>query len=161
MCCGPIVVRPVRKVSVGCRQRRWRNAREADGKNPALVREISPGSGGTLVENLRREDLSPLEAPPAYRNSYTQEQVAQDWGWTARSYQSARLLKLPEPVRRAIAERKLTAGHGKVLAGIREEDHLLTLFAQTMNNRWSVRQLEAVATKGPEKVRFGRNRLPK
>ena len=139
-------------------------------KIPALVREMSTREAAelALVENLQREDLSPLEAAAGIqelmeRFSYTQEQAAQRLGMDRSALTNLlRLLKLPEPVRRAIAERKLTAGHGKVLAGIREEDRLLTLFAQTMNNGWSVRQLEeAVATqRSRKKSGSARTRLP-
>jgi len=108
-------------------ERRWRAAQAAQlHEIPALVRDFTDREAleAALVENLQRQDLSAIEEAVAYRRlmdefDYTQEQVATGLG-KSRPYiaNMVRLLELPEEVQALLRDKKLTAGHARLLVGL-------------------------------------------
>ena len=106
------------------------------------IREIS------LIENLQREDLNAIEEAEAIAelmSSYdmTQEELAKKLGKGRSSIaNSVRLLNLPEEVKEALKEGKLTAGHGRALLAIEDGVVLRALAAKAIEEGWSVREIE-------------------
>ncbi|RME76900.1 MAG: ParB/RepB/Spo0J family partition protein [Planctomycetota bacterium] len=102
-----------------------------------------------LVENLQRQSLDPIEEAHAYRRllesyGYTQDEVAQRVGRSRSAVANAlRLLELPEPVKEALRAGKLTAGHGRALAGLRDPALQQTLAQRAIRDGMSVREIEA------------------
>lgn len=106
-----------------------------------------------LVENLQRQDLNPLEESAAYQQlvdefNLTQEQVAKRVG-KSRSYvaNTLRLQSLPDEVKKAILDGKLTEGHAKVLLSLHSREEQLTVLAQILRQGLTVRASEALATR--------------
>ncbi len=101
-----------------------------------------------LIENIQREDLNPIEEAKAYKKyseeyKYTQEQIAQ----TVKKNRSViantmRLLNLPEDVQNMIIEGKISAGHGRMLAGIDNEEKLKELVDKILAEGLTVREVE-------------------
>ena len=107
-------------------ERRWRAARRAGLQTiPAIVRptEDVRSLEQALVENLHREDLTPLEEAAAYQQlieefGHTQEEVAQRVGKSRSAVANTlRLLHLPPSIQRLLAEGQITAGHARALLG--------------------------------------------
>ncbi|MCL2627050.1 MAG: ParB/RepB/Spo0J family partition protein [Cystobacterineae bacterium] len=133
-------------------ERRWRAAQRAGlTEIPALIREVSDEDAFemALVENLQREDLSPLEEAEGYQRlleerGWTQEQVAERVGKNRVTVANAlRLLQLPEEVRALLASGQLEAGHARALLGLGEAQGMLALARQVVAHKLSVRQTEA------------------
>ena len=108
-------------------ERRWRAAQRAGLKSvPVVVKEVQAREAYelTLVENLQREDLNPIEEAEAYQRlsnelGYTQEQLAQRVGKDRATVANAlRLLKLPQKVRNLVASDELQMGHARALLGL-------------------------------------------
>jgi ParB family transcriptional regulator, chromosome partitioning protein len=105
-------------------ERRWRAAQLAKlHEVPVIIRDLTDREALeiALVENVQRQDLSPLEEAEGYRRlldefGNTQDDLARRVG-KSRSHitNTVRLLALPEPVRHLVEERKLTAGHARAL----------------------------------------------
>src|SRR5262249_16069646 len=107
-------------------ERRGRAAQRAGLKSvPVVVKEVAEKQAYelTLVENLQREDLNPIEEAEAYQRlstelGYTQEQLAQRVGKDRATVANAlRLLKLPQKVRNLVASNELQMGHARALLG--------------------------------------------
>src|SRR5918911_5340548 len=101
-------------------ERRWRAAQIAGlQKVPCLVREVADESvlEISLIENIQREDLNPIEEATAYKRlidtlSLSQEEVARRVGKDRSSVSNAlRLLRLPPEIQRLVEEEKLSMGH--------------------------------------------------
>jgi len=138
-------------------ERRWRAAKRAGLTTiPALIRETDElGSvEQALVENLHREDLSPLEEAGAY------QQLIEDFGLThdelaARVGKSRvaitntlRLFQLPPRIQKLIAERRLSAGHARALLGTPDRSFQEALAKRIVEEGLSVRAVEeAVRTR--------------
>lgn len=133
----PLVVRPspekpnIYEIIAG--ERRWRAAQQAGlAEVPAVVRVISDRDALAiaLVENLQREDLSPIEEAEAYRRlieeyTLTQESVAEVIGKSrAQVTNTLRLLRLPPVVRDMLGSGQLSAGHGRALVGAVDAEEL-------------------------------------
>ena len=160
----PLIVRPLEgdRYQIVAWERRWRAARMAGlTEVPAIVRELDDlvTMELALIENLQREDLTPLEEAEGYRSlmelyGMTQEQVARRVGKSRPVIANAlRLLSLPEEVRRTLAEGKISAGHARVLAGVEDPEEAKTLCQRTMRQHLSVRALERLAKAQKEKTR--------
>jgi ParB family chromosome partitioning protein len=122
-----------------------------------------------LIENLQREDLDPLEEAEGYRTlmekfGLTQEQVAERVGRARTSVANAlRLLSLPESVQQLIRERRLSAGHAKVLLSVTVPAEQDDLARRCVAHGWSVRELERVVARllrGPRRRRTGSSEIP-
>ncbi len=157
------VVQPliVRKVAGGgyelvAGERRWRAARLAGMKTvPAIVRPLSDAQAleVSLIENLQREDLNPLEEAEAYRQlmeivGLTQEQLAERVG-KSRSHiaNMLRLLSLPDEVKEYVSRGTLSMGHARALLSLPSAAAQIALARKVARQGLSVRQVEA-AVKG-------------
>lgn len=143
-------------------ERRWRAAQLAGLKEiPALVREATETEAFelALVENLQREDLSPLEEAEGYRRlmeerRWTQEQVASRVGKERSSVANAlRLLGLPDEVKKFLAQGELDMGHCRALLGVSKSSDLLALARSAVAEKWSVRETEAQVKAGKPTAR--------
>jgi len=134
-------------------ERRWLAARQAGLAHvPVIVREASDQQRLelALIENVQRADLAPLETADAYRQltedfSLSHEDIAARVGKSrAAVTNTLRLLKLPETVRQALAEGKISEGHARALLALptaqAQSAALLTILAHEFN----VRQTEAL-----------------
>ncbi len=121
---------------------------------PVYVRDLSDGESLelALVENLQRDDLSPLEEAAAYQRlmnefGLTQERVAERIGKSRPAVANAlRLLRLPEAIKRDIARGRLTAGHARVLLSIEDPEAQLRTAKQIQARQMSVRDAEQLAS---------------
>jgi len=139
-------------------ERRWRAAQRAGIQRvPAIVREVADEAAleMTLVENLQREDLNPIEQATAFAKlmeefHMTQEQVAERTGKDrATIANSMRLLNLETPIQALIEEGKIMAGHGRALLAIEDPKLRLDLARRAALGHVTVRQLERLATRKP------------
>jgi ParB family chromosome partitioning protein len=151
----PILVRAIgpQRFEIIAGERRWRAAQQVGlGEIPALVRELSDQQVAliALVENLQREDLSPLEIAQSLKQliaefKLTQEQAADKIGRSRAAVANfLRLLNLPEPIKQLLNERKLDMGHARALLTL-EPRLALALARQAAEHAWTVRQLEDAA----------------
>ena len=125
----PVVVRPIAsgRYQLVAGERRWLASKSA-GKTtiPAIVKEISDAQAMeiTIIENLQREDLNPVEQARAFERlsrefGLTQEQIAHRTGKDRTSIANfIRLLKLPNEVQEHLERGELSFGHGKVLCAL-------------------------------------------
>ncbi|MBO7611556.1 MAG: ParB/RepB/Spo0J family partition protein [Elusimicrobia bacterium] len=111
-----------------------------------------------LIENVQREDLNPIEEAKAYKKyseeyKYTQEQIAN----IVKKNRSViantmRLLNLPDNVQNMIVEGKISAGHGRMLASINDENKVQELVNQILNDNLTVRDIETKVSQEKGKV---------
>ena len=147
-------------------ERRWRAARKAGLKRvPVLVRHIPREQQLeiSLLENLHREDLGPLEVAAAYQRmiqelGYTQDRVAEKVGKDRASVSNyLRLLKLPKEVQDHLAEGRLSMGHARALIGLERPEEQIGLARRIIKNNLSVRDVEEIVggrgQKGKERER--------
>jgi ParB family chromosome partitioning protein len=155
----PVVLRAVAngRFQMVAGERRWLASRRA-GKTtiPAVVRQISNEQAMeiTIIENLQREDLNPVEQARAFERlsrefNMTQEQIATRTGKDRASIANfIRLLKLPEPVQKAMEEGVLSLGHGKVLLSLAGfPEHLERAAREVIVKQFSVRQTEELVSR--------------
>ena len=129
---------------------------------PCVVRDFTRQQEmeAALVENLQREDLNPIEEAQGIRAlmeqcGYTQEQAAERLGKSRPAVaNSLRLLSLEDEITDAVRTGALSAGHARVLAGIRDKEERKTLFRKALNEHLSVRQLEMLAADLAAGVKF-------
>ena len=148
----PIIVRKSNlensKYEIIAGERRWLAAQKA-GLNeiPVVVTDADDLKSleFAIVENVQRHDLNPLEEAQGYKRlidefSYDQEKVSKFIG-KSRSYisNSLRLLNLPEEVLNYVEQKKITAGHAKILVGLENASFLANKFIE---KKLSVRQAE-------------------
>jgi ParB family transcriptional regulator, chromosome partitioning protein len=137
-------------------ERRWRAAQRASMQRvPVVVRDVPEEMAleMTLVENLQREDLNPIEQARAFQRlteefSLTQEQVADRTGKDRATIANAvRLLKLEDSIQDLLEEGRLSAGHGRALLAIADSQERLELSRRIARGGMTVRQVERLATK--------------
>ncbi|MEM6586598.1 MAG: ParB/RepB/Spo0J family partition protein [Pseudomonadota bacterium] len=151
----PIIVRPTEagqyQLVVG--ERRWRAAQKAQlHEIPALVRDLSEREvmALTLIENLQREDLNPVEEARAYQRLADEEGMTQ--AEIARMVEKSRshvaniqrLLGLPSAVLDLVEVGKLSMGHARALIG---QDNAADLAMKAVNDNLSVREMEKLVRK--------------
>ena len=156
----PLVVRRVgSRYQLIAGERRWRAAQRAElGKVPVVVRDVSGEMAleMTLVENLQREDLNPIEQAKAFDRltlefHLTQEQVAEKTGKDRATIANAvRLLKLDAAIQDLLEEGRLTAGHGRALLAIDDSRVRLELARKIARGGMTVRQVERYAARRPK-----------
>ncbi|MCX55557.1 ParB/RepB/Spo0J family partition protein [Listeria monocytogenes] len=158
----PIILRNTDKgyeIVVG--ERRFRAAKEAKLKEiPAVVRDLTEEEMMELsvIENLQREDLSPLEEAESYqflmkKLGLTQAKLAERVG-KSRPYIAnfVRLLTLPEEVQVMLRDGSLSAGHGRVLLGLKLKKNIIPTAKKAVAQGLTVRQLEDVVNNLNENV---------
>lgn len=132
-------------------ERRWRAARLAGVKEvPVVIREYTDREimEISLIENIQREDLNPIEEALAYESlineySLTQEEVAEKVSKNRSTIaNSLRLLKLCDEVRQMIIEDKLTTGHARALIPIEDAELQTEAANYIFDNKLSVRDTE-------------------
>ncbi len=141
-------------------ERRWRAAQRAGlHRVPAILREVPEELALeiTLVENIQREDLNPVEQARAFERlmsefRLTQEDVAIRTGKDRASVaNSLRLLRLEKPLLDWIEDGKLTAGHGRALLGVGDIKLRAALAIRASRGGLTVRQIERIATRRTRK----------
>lgn len=166
----------VRKVDDGYQliagERRFRASQEAELKEvPVIVMEVSDKEAVeiTLIENLQREDLNPIEEAEGYHSlaeefGMTQEQIAERVGKGRATVTNAlRILSLPATVQQMVAENRLSSGHAKVLLGLDIPREQELLAGRVLKEGLSVRSLERIVEnlrKPPRKGRSERVDIP-
>ena len=148
----PLVVVPEGnhyKIVIG--ERRWRAAQKAGlTKVPAVIRQLSEQEQieASLVENLQRKDLNPIEIALAYQKliqelDYTQEDVAEKVGKDRTSVANfIRLLKLPPEIQKMVAEDKISMGHARALITLEKPDQQIFLSRLIVEKDLTVREVE-------------------
>jgi ParB family chromosome partitioning protein len=123
----------------------------------------------SLIENVQREDLNPLEEALAYQSlldisDSTQEEVAKTVGKNRSTVaNSLRLLRLPEEIQVSLKDGGLTAGHARSLLSIPEKSNQLKLFRKIVDDGLSVRQTEEEARRivtGEQSSKGSRKKKP-
>lgn len=157
----PLLLRPM--LSGGYRivagERRYRAARMAGlSEVPAVVREMTDTEEKlyALIENLQREDLSPLEEAKGYKllidtEDFTQEEVSRTIGKSRPAITNAlRLLNLPEDIQKMLDTGEINAGHARTLLSFKTEEDM-KLGAKKAAEGMSVRELEKLSKRMNEK----------
>jgi ParB family transcriptional regulator, chromosome partitioning protein len=153
----PLIVRPREaRYQLIAGERRWRAAqRAALPRVPAIVRDVSEAQALeiTLVENIQREDLNPIEQARAFQRlmaefQLTQENVADRTGKDRTTVANAlRLLKLEKPLQDLLEDGSITAGHGRALLAIDDSRIRRTLAHRAARGGLTVRQIERLAAR--------------
>lgn len=151
----PVVVRPRNgRYELIAGERRWRAVQRLGWtKIPAVVKDVDDRTLLTLalIENLQRDDLTPIDTAAGYQRlgsefQLGQAEIARLVGRERSTIANLlRLLKLPDEVKQLIQERKLSEGHARALLGISDEKEQLTLAREAAEQGWSVREVEARA----------------
>jgi ParB family chromosome partitioning protein len=162
-----IVVQSDKGYRIVAGERRWRAAQSAKLKNiPAIVRSLEELEEIelSLIENIQRVDLSPLEqALAVYRLqqqfNLTLDQIAEKLGKAASTVSNlGRLLQLPEPAREALRGGKISEGHARAVLSLKGyEAKQAELLSCILDNNWSVRQAEDFAKEVKSHVQEGQN----
>jgi len=153
----PLVVRKIgSRYQLIAGERRWRAAQRAQLlRVPVVVREVGDEQALelTLVENIQREDLNPIEQARAFQRlmdqfHLTQDEVATRTGKDrATVANSVRLLTLNETFLEWIEEGKITAGHGRALLAVDDPKLRMDLAQKASRGKLTVRQVERMATR--------------
>lgn len=134
-------------------ERRVRAATRAGLKEvPVIVREITDEQmlQISIVENIQRENLNPVEEAKAYRKliedfKYTQEQVSAAVGKSRSAIANTlRLLNLPENILDALSDALISGGHAKALLGSKDDNIQNKVFFEILDKKLSVRETEAL-----------------
>lgn len=159
----PVVVTPEKgyyKIIIG--ERRWRASQVAGlDKIPAVVRSMTEEQQleASLVENLQREDLNPVEIAKAYQNmtkklNYTQQEVADKVGKDRASVANyMRLLKLPQVIQDMISDGNLSMGHARAMIPLDNPESQISISRQIVKNNLSVRDVEKKINQLKQKLR--------
>src|ERR1700690_4131000 len=149
----PVLVRPLAggRFQLIAGERRWRASKLA-GKTtvPAILRQVSDEQAMeiTIVENLQRADLNPMEQARAFERlsrefNMTQEQMAQRTGKDRASVANfLRLLKLPSSVQARVESGELTFGHARALLAFEHAEEIETAAQRIVGLSLNVRQTE-------------------
>jgi ParB family chromosome partitioning protein len=133
-------------------ERRWRAAERLGwAKIPAFVKEVDDRTLLTLalIENLQRDDLSPIDEAAGYRRlgeefHLGQTDVARAVGRDRSTVANLlRLLQLPPAVQTMVHEKRLSAGHARALLGLSDADRQVAVATEAVEQGWSVREVEA------------------
>ncbi len=136
-------------------ERRWRASQLAGLEQiPAIIRSMDDEESLSiaLIENLQREDLNAIEEARALKElqdqlDMTQEELAAKVSKSRSAIANAiRLLQLPGSIQKAVADEKITAGHGRSLLGINDPTVQELLGKKIIQNKLSVREAEAAVT---------------
>jgi ParB family chromosome partitioning protein len=146
-------------------ERRWRAAQKAGlSRVPVVVRETTPAQSLelALIENIHRKDLNPIEEAMAYSRllestGATQESLATRLGKDRTTIaNTVRLLNLPAPIQKDLMEDRLSMGHARVLAGLKDGLEQKAMRDEIIRKNLSVRQAEALVKK---RSRLGASKL--
>lgn len=149
----PLLVRPLTLggYQIVAGERRYRACRMAGiTEVPVIIRELSDTETMeiALIENLQREDLTPLEEALGYKalideHDFSQDEVAQSVGKSRPAITNAlRLLKLPESITEYLKDGRISAGHARALLSLENEEQMITVAEEIVLKDLSVRQVE-------------------
>lgn len=155
----PVLVRSVAdEYELIAGERRWRAAKSLNiGEIPAIIKDVDDISSLelSLIENVQRENLNPIEEAFAYQKlidefGFTQVKISQIVGKDRTSVaNSLRLLKLPQDVQDKLAVDEISMGHAKVILTISEPQKQIEFCNIIISNGLSVRELENLVKSGP------------
>lgn len=158
----PIIARKsIKGFEIVVGERRYRAAKEAGlDVVPVVVREMSEQQMMELavLENLQREDLTPIEEGAAYqmlmeRLQLTQEELAKRLGKSRPHIANhIRLLSLPTKIQALITDGKISMGHGRALLGLQNKEKIPAVVEKVLNDSLNVRQLEQLIQQINENV---------
>ncbi len=166
----PVVVREAgERFQLIAGERRWRACQALEMKSlPARVIDASDASSASisLIENLQREGLNPIEEAMGYASlmrdfDLTQEAVAERVGKRRASVaNSLRLLQLEDEIQGYLSKGLISTGHSKVLLGVESSATRLLLARKVIEDGLSVRALEKAVeeSRRPQRNTFGNNR---
>ena len=151
----PLIVR-IHPVLKGCfelvaGERRWRALKLAgQTEAPVIIKNLGDDEAleVALLENIQREDLTPIEEGQCYHelmqlNGLTQEELASKLGKDRSTIaNTVRLLVLPKAIQQDIEMGRISAGHARALLSISEPTEQLKLRERLLLNKWSVRETE-------------------
>jgi ParB family chromosome partitioning protein len=159
----PLIVRRTDKgyeLIVG--ERRWRAAQKAGLKEvPVLIKEVEGKDvlEISLIENLQREDLNPIEAAEAFKHlieefNLSQEDLGKRIGKDRTTITNiVRLLKLPTEIRNQLLQNRITSGHARAILSLESKEKQKELCALIIKKGLSVREAEALAKRWSEKLK--------
>ena len=149
----PITVRKISggKYEIIAGERRYRACKELGMENiPAI--EINTGDARgyelSVLENIQREDLNPIEEAESYLMlmevyGYTQEKLSEKLGKNRSSLSNKiRILKLPGNVKELVKKRELSYGHARTLLALSDEKQIIELAKEVIEKKYSVRETE-------------------
>jgi len=141
-------------------ERRWRAAQKAGLKEvPVMVKEVEGREvlEISLIENLQREDLNPIEAAEAFKHlieefNLSQEDLSKRIGKDRTTITNTlRLLKLPLEVRNQLLQNRITSGHARAILSLESKEKQKELCALIIKKGLSVREAESIAKRWAEK----------
>jgi ParB family chromosome partitioning protein len=148
----PLVVRRSgERFQIIAGERRWRAAQKAElHRVPCIVKKVLEDNvlELSLIENIQREELNPIEEGHAYKmllekHDLTQEEVARRVGKDRSSIANAlRLLKLPIEIQKLVEQDELSMGHARALLTVDSAEQQITLAREIATNGLSVRETE-------------------
>ena len=168
----PITLRQVaaNRFQIIAGERRWRASQIAGLKAiPAYIRTIDDENimEMSLVENIQREDLNPIEIALAYEHlleesDMTQEKVSERVGKSRAAIANyLRLLKLPAQVQMALQKKDIDMGHARALLALDSPSLQIKLFKEIQKNGYSVRKVESLVQqlKQGEDIETGKKKI--
>jgi ParB family chromosome partitioning protein len=151
----PVVVRPKNgKFELIAGERRWRAIQRLGWpKIPAVVKDADDQTLLTLalIENLQRNDLTPIDEAAGYQRlgeefKLAQSEIARLVGRNRSTVANLlRLLKLPDQVKTLVQQGNLSEGHARALLSVESEPEMIRLAEEAVSQGWSVRDMEARA----------------
>ena len=167
----PIVVRRKdNRFQIIAGERRWRAAQQAGlHKVPCIVKDIPEENilELSLIENIQREELNPIEEAGAYKRlleqlDTTQEEIARRVGKDRSSIaNSLRLLRLPSEIQQMVQDGKLSMGHARALLSLDSIERQKAMAAEIIDKSLSVREAERlVKTVQNNQKQFTEERKP-
>ena len=154
----PLLVRPLvyGGYQIVAGERRYRASRMAGlTEVPVVIRELDDKETMelALIENLQRENLTPIEEAKGYKTlmdtyGFTQEQVSSSVGKSRSAVaNSLRLLNLPEEIIELLSQGKITGGHARALLSLDNKEEMIEISREIMDKDLSVRQTEKLTQK--------------
>ncbi|HEY5998926.1 MAG TPA: ParB/RepB/Spo0J family partition protein [bacterium] len=162
----PIIVRPLDdgRYELIAGERRWRAAKQAGlARIPAVVRSVESADAMemSLIENVQREDLNPIETARGYQHiadtlDFTHEEIAARVGKDRSSVTNLiRLLTLPEEIQGDVASGVLSMGHARAILAIPGRDGQLAARRAILSKGLSVREAEKLAKRAGKAPKVG------
>lgn len=150
-------------------ERRWRAAAQAGLKKiPSLIKNVASKDSLeiSLIENIQREDLNPIETAEAFNRlitdfGLTQEEISQKVGKnraTVANY--LRLLKLPQEIKMFIVNGSLSMGHAKAILSIEGKAQQVDIVRKIVKRKLSVREAESLSRKISKPKKTPRHKDP-
>ncbi|MFT6076844.1 MAG: ParB family chromosome partitioning protein [Myxococcota bacterium] len=162
----PIIVRKAEGVTfeIIAGERRFKAAKMAGLiQVPVVIKDIDNTQAleFAIIENVQREDLSPIEEANGYKQlinefEYTQDQVAKKIGYSRSHIANIlRLLSLPKEVQKLLDDKKISFGHAKAIMNL---ENVVDIANQIVENNWSVRDVETIFNNNQSPVKAKSNK---